>query len=71
MEKLTLNRAEDRKDLRIVDVSILADFSGDGRAKLRDGNDVVEIVDLHDCRERSTSLLEQVEDSLPSFFQIG
>jgi len=65
--KIEQRRARDGEDLRVLDVSILPDFSGDGGAKLRDSGDVVEIVDLHDCGERSTSLLEQVEDSLPSF----
>ena len=36
-----------KKNLGVCDVGVLADLRGDGRAKLRDGNDIVQIVNFH------------------------
>jgi len=42
-------------DLRILDMGVLPDLSSNGGSKLRDSDDIVEIVDFHDRRKRSTS----------------
>ena len=38
-------------DLRIFDVGVLPDLRRNRRAKLRNGGDIVEIVDIHNSRE--------------------
>lgn len=56
-------------DLGISDVGVLANLGGDGGAKLGLGDDVVEVVDLHDIRDGSTGGPEEVEHAAPRLLQ--
>lgn len=52
--------------LGISDVGVLADLGGDRGAELGDGDDIVEVVDLHDGGEGSAGHLEEFERPLAS-----
>ena len=50
-------------------MGVLADLRGDDGTKLGVRYDVVEIVDIHDCRCGSASHLEEFKGPIPSLFQ--
>lgn len=55
--------------LRVGDAGVLSDLCGDGGSELGDGDDVVEIVNIHHCRQRSARRLEELECPFPGLLQ--
>lgn len=55
--------------LRVSDVGVTAEFRSNGRAEFGGGNDVVEIVDFHNLRNRSTAHPEELEGPVASLLQ--
>lgn len=56
-------------DLGVGDALVLADLLGDGGAELGRGDDVVEVVDLHDGGDGAARLPEEVEHAVPRLLQ--
>lgn len=56
-------------DLGVSDALVLADLLGDGGAELGRGDDVVEVVDLHDGGDGAARLPEEVEHAVPRLLQ--
>lgn len=54
-----------RGNLGVGDILVLADLLGDGGAELGRGDNVVEVVDLHDGGDGAAGLLEEVEHAVP------
>lgn len=56
-------------DLRVGYGGVLADLGGDDGAEVRWRDDVLKVVDIHDCWDGSAGRPEEIEDSVPGFLK--